>query len=77
MCLGGKGGPLALSKGKVGKAQMRRSWIIIENDSVLGDSDAAANEIRLREIYAGKELSEREIENIACMFYCHVDWQQN
>lgn len=56
---------------------MRRTWIIIENDSVLGDSCAAANEIRLREIYAGKELSEREIEDIARMFYCRVDWQQN
>lgn len=40
---------------------MRRSWIIIENNSVLGGSDAAVNEIRLREIYAGKELSECEI----------------
>lgn len=56
---------------------MRRTWIIIENDSVLDDSDAAANEIRLREIYAGKELSEREIEDIASMFYCRVDWQRS
>lgn len=56
---------------------MRRMWIIIENDSVLGDSCSAANEIRLREIYAGKELSEREIEDIARMFYCRVDWQPN
>lgn len=56
---------------------MRRSWIIIENNSVLGGSDAAANEIRLREIYAGKELLECEIENIARMFYCRVEWQQN
>ena len=55
---------------------MRRSWIIIENNSVLGGSDAAVNEIRLREIYAGKELSECEIENIARMFYCRVEWQQ-
>lgn len=54
---------------------MRRAWIITENDPVLSDSDAAASEIRLREIYAGKELSEREIEDIACMFYCRVDWQ--
>lgn len=53
---------------------MRRSWVLIENDSVLGDSDSAANEIRLREIYAG-QLSERDIEDIARKFYCRVEWQ--
>lgn len=53
---------------------MRRSWVLIENDSVLGDSDSAANEIRLREIYTG-QLSERDIEDIARKFYCRVEWQ--